>query len=95
MFFLTQKVKNKIKDSDGKEEETTRGLVKTGDPEVDNHLSPSTLGGETAELVDKFRQLKFKEYNDILNLCQEKKVVLSEKLLKRGGYNVTHMSPET
>ena len=55
-----------------------------GDKAIDNHLTPSTLAGETAEQVDRFRQLRYKEYNEICRLCKENSVPLSEGLLKKG-----------
>ena len=59
-------------------------LSHAGDAAVDGHCAPSTLGGETAHMVDKFRQLKLKEYNEILKLCQQNNVPLTEDLLKKG-----------
>ena len=58
--------------------------LKLGDAAVDGHSAPSTLGGETANMVDKFRQLKLKEYNDIIKLCRLSNVPLTEDLLKKG-----------
>ena len=59
-------------------------MILTGDVAVDNHCQPSTLGGETAELVDRFRQLKLKEYDDICKMCKDKNVPFTEDLLKKG-----------
>ena len=56
----------------------------SGDATIDGHSAPSTLGGETGAMVDKFRQLKLKEYNDIVKLCKLNNVPLTEDLLKRG-----------
>ena len=59
-------------------------LSTSGDATIDGHSAPSTLGGETGAMVDKFRQLKLKEYNDIVKLCKLNSVPLTEDLLKRG-----------
>ena len=61
-------------------------MIKTGNKAVDNHCNPSTMSDETGELVDKFRQLKFKEYDEICQLCQQNNVPFTEKLLTKGTY---------
>ncbi|KAL5015165.1 hypothetical protein ScPMuIL_009435 [Solemya velum] len=59
------------------------GVIKIGDTGVDNHCTASTMTGEIGEMVDRFRQLKLKEFHDIIKLCHEKNVPLSEELLER------------
>ena len=59
-------------------------MFKTGERAIDNHCRPSTLTGETGELVDKIRQLKLREFNEIRKLCQENNVQLSQRLLEKG-----------
>ena len=61
-----------------------KSMIKTGNRAVDHHCTPSTMTNETGDLVDKFRQLKFKEYNEICQLCQENSVPFTEKLLTKG-----------
>ena len=58
--------------------------IKTGNRAVDEHSQPCTMSDETGERVEKFRQLKIKEYYDIIKLCQQNNVVLNQKLLERG-----------
>ncbi|XP_063797346.1 EF-hand calcium-binding domain-containing protein 12 [Pseudophryne corroboree] len=57
-------------------------LVRTGDAAVDAHSLPSTLGGETAELVEQFRRQGLQQYYKILGLCQAHEVPLTEQLLE-------------
>ena len=59
---------------------------KTGYKPIDDHCRFSMLEGETGTMVNDFRQLKLKEYYDIMNLCEDKGVMLSRKLLDRGIY---------
>ena len=61
--------------------EDKKTIIKTGDKAVDDHSRPSTLGGEAGDMVDRFRQLKLREYNEIIKLCQANSVVLTEQLL--------------
>ena len=85
----SQKSKRKTKSTNNDAQTSTATIIKTGDPEVDAHSMPSTLGGETAEMVDKFRQLKLKEYNEVVKMCKDNSVPLSEDLLKKGNfYNI-------
>ncbi|KAK2148452.1 hypothetical protein LSH36_497g02056 [Paralvinella palmiformis] len=49
-----------------------------------SHLNPSTLGGEAGPLVDRFRQLQFKEYQGVQKMCQESTdLQLNEQSLKK------------
>lgn len=47
-------------------------------------VASSSLGGATAVLVDKYRQLTLKEYEDVVELCHMQGVQLSRPLLERG-----------
>lgn len=63
-------------------------MVLTGDVAIDNHCMPSTLTGEMGEMVDKFRRLKLKEYDDVCKMCRDNNVPLTEKLLQKGRCSV-------
>ena len=65
-------------------------VFKTGYKPVDDHCRPSRLEGETGDMVDSFRQLKLKEYHNILRLCESEGVVLSRNLLDSGIHALTH-----
>ncbi|CAH1783951.1 unnamed protein product, partial [Owenia fusiformis] len=58
-------------------------VIKTGIKGIDDHSMPSTLEGDTASLIDEFRQLKLKEYHAITKLCQDSHIELSEQLLQK------------
>ncbi|XP_064633040.1 EF-hand calcium-binding domain-containing protein 12-like [Lineus longissimus] len=60
-----------------------KSMIKTGNKAIDNHCRPSTLTGDVADMVDKFRQLRLKEYEEVNRLCKESGVVLTEKLLEK------------
>ena len=64
--------------------ENNKSVIKTGEKAIDDHCAPSTLLGETAQQVDRFRQLKLREYNAILQLCTESNVNLTKELLEKG-----------
>lgn len=68
------------------------GIIKVGDKAIDDHSMRSTLKGETAEMINKFRELKLKEYCEITKLCKLNGIVLNEKLLERGMMMVLHVS---
>lgn len=55
-----------------------------GDKAIDDHSMRSTLKGETADMVNKFRELKLREYCDITKLCKLNGIILSERLLEKG-----------
>ncbi|XP_040214800.1 EF-hand calcium-binding domain-containing protein 12 isoform X3 [Rana temporaria] len=57
-------------------------LVRTGNAAVDAHSLPSTLGEESAELVEQFRRRGLQQYHKILRLCQAYDVPLTEELLE-------------
>ncbi|XP_075688545.1 EF-hand calcium-binding domain-containing protein 12 isoform X2 [Rhinoderma darwinii] len=58
-------------------------LVRTGNAAVDAHALPSTLGEETAELVEQFRRQGLQQYHKILKLCKAYGVPLTETLLEQ------------
>ncbi|XP_077307736.1 EF-hand calcium-binding domain-containing protein 12 [Lithobates pipiens] len=57
-------------------------LVRTGNAAVDAHSLPSTLGEESAEMVEPFRRRGLQQYHKILKLCQAYNVPLTEELLE-------------
>jgi ornithine carbamoyltransferase len=61
-----------------------KSMIKTGNKAIDNHCLPSTLTGDVADMVDKFRQMRLKEYDEVIKMCKESGVVLSDKLLEKG-----------
>ncbi|XP_060081393.1 EF-hand calcium-binding domain-containing protein 12-like [Ylistrum balloti] len=65
------------------QEDTPPGIIKVGDRAIDNHCMKSTLQGETATMIDKYRQLKLKEYYEITRMCQVQNTPLSKTLLER------------
>lgn len=46
-------------------------------------VAPSTLGGRVGEMVDRYRKMTMKEYNDVVELCHMHGVQLSKDLLER------------
>ncbi|KAK3102250.1 hypothetical protein FSP39_009912 [Pinctada imbricata] len=59
------------------------GIIKVGDKAIDDHCMRSTMDPEIALMVDKFRQLKLREFCEINKLCQLQGVSLSPALLER------------
>lgn len=49
-------------------------------------VAPSTLGGRVGEMVDRYRKMTMKEYNDVVELCHMHGVQLSKGLLGRGRF---------
>ena len=47
-------------------------------------VAPSTLGGRVGEMVDRYRKMTVKEYNDVVELCHMHGVQLSKDVLGRG-----------
>lgn len=47
-------------------------------------VAPSTLGGRVGDMVDRYRRMTLKEYNDVVELCQMHGVQVSKALLGRG-----------
>ena len=47
-------------------------------------VAPSTMGGRLGEMVDRYRRMTMKEYNDVVELCQMHGVQVSKALLGRG-----------
>ena len=64
-----------------KEKEKAKQKKRTA-PEVS--VAPSTLGGRVGEMVDRYRKMTMKEYNDVVELCHMHGVQLSKDLLERG-----------
>jgi hypothetical protein len=64
------------------------GIIKVGDKAIDDHCMQSTLEGEMAGMVNKFRQLKLREFYDINKLCTQQGVTLSPALLEKGTITV-------
>ncbi|XP_046561164.1 EF-hand calcium-binding domain-containing protein 12-like [Haliotis rubra] len=58
-------------------------VIKIGHKAIDNHSLVSTLGGEVGEMVNRFRQLRLKEYYDVVRMCEEKGVPLTQPVLER------------
>ncbi|XP_028679893.1 EF-hand calcium-binding domain-containing protein 12-like [Erpetoichthys calabaricus] len=58
-------------------------VVRTGTPAVDSHSLPSTMKGDSGDRVDTYRRQCFREYSDILQLCQNYSIPLSAQLLER------------
>eukprot|EP00058_Branchiostoma_floridae_P021064 XP_002606554.1 hypothetical protein BRAFLDRAFT_105284 [Branchiostoma floridae] len=63
-------------------EEAVR-LIRTGNVAVDNHSLPSSMAGEMGAAVDRYRQQRLREYNQICRLCKEQGVALTPTLLER------------
>lgn len=71
------------------------GIIKVGEKAIDDHCMQSTLEGELGGMVDKFRQLKLREFYDINKLCAQQGVSLSPTLLEKGNLvlnNYFHVS---
>jgi len=56
----------------------------TGNKAVDDHCSPSTLGGSTGEAVNHFRQETLAEYLEIGRLCSSNGLEFSVPILQKG-----------
>ncbi|CAG5135491.1 unnamed protein product [Candidula unifasciata] len=59
------------------------GVIKVGYKPIDDHCLESTLGGETADVVNQFRQDKLKEYFSIKKLFEQRGLPLTQKFLDR------------
>ncbi|XP_062585713.1 uncharacterized protein LOC134247355 [Saccostrea cucullata] len=59
------------------------GIIKVGDKAIDDHCMQSTLEGEMAGMVDKFRQLKLREFYEVNKLCSQQGIALSPSLLEK------------
>ena len=64
--------------------EEAPGIIKVGDKAIDDHCMRSTMDTDTANMVDKFRQLKLREFCEITKLCYQQGVNLNTALLERG-----------
>lgn len=49
-------------------------------------VAPSTLGGRVGEMVDRYRKMTMKEYNDVVELCHMHGVQISKGQLARGTF---------
>ncbi|XP_029457289.1 EF-hand calcium-binding domain-containing protein 12-like isoform X2 [Rhinatrema bivittatum] len=58
-------------------------MMQTGIAAIDKNCMPSTLGGDTREAVNNFRKKCFLDYLNVLHLCQQYDVSLSEELLQK------------
>ncbi|XP_018114534.1 EF-hand calcium-binding domain-containing protein 12 isoform X2 [Xenopus laevis] len=58
-------------------------LVRSGNAAVDSHSVPSTLEDEVSETVNRYRRQCLEQYHQILELCQNHGVSLSECLLEK------------
>ncbi|XP_033647564.1 EF-hand calcium-binding domain-containing protein 12-like [Asterias rubens] len=57
--------------------------VRTGNTAIDSHSKRSTLSGDTAAGINKYREDRLKEYHDICLLCEKQGLDLTPKLLER------------
>ena len=58
--------------------------MRTGNTAIDSHSKRSTLSGDTAAGINKYREDRLKEYHDICLLCEKQGLDLTPKLLERG-----------
>lgn len=84
MVYIILKYKLFYCQSPKKGRDEAPGIIKIGDKAIDNHCMRSTMQGETAAMVDKFRQLKLKEFYEIDKMCELQGIPLNKKLLERG-----------
>lgn len=62
-----------------------------GNPTQDAHSHPSSLGGDMARVVDRFRKQCLGEYLDSLDQCHTKRVTVNQATLERGeSHRKTH-----
>ena len=47
-------------------------------------MAPSTMGGRLGEMVDRYRRMTMKEYNDVVEMCQMHGVPVSKAVLGKG-----------
>ncbi|XP_019634126.1 PREDICTED: EF-hand calcium-binding domain-containing protein 12-like [Branchiostoma belcheri] len=78
-----KKEKQKKKKKRQQELEEAVRLIRTGNVAVDNHSLPSSMTGEMGAAVDRYRQQRLREYNQICRLCKESGTALSSSLLER------------
>ena len=48
-------------------------------------VAPSTMGGRLGEMVDRYRRMTMKEYNDVVEMCQMHGVPVSKAVLGKGN----------
>jgi hypothetical protein len=59
-------------------------VIPSGDADIDGHCAPSTLTGDVADGVDAYRQQQLRVFMEACQLCRQRGVVLSERLLRAG-----------
>ncbi|KAH9518977.1 hypothetical protein Btru_008827 [Bulinus truncatus] len=59
------------------------GVIKIGYKPIDDHCSESTLGGESADKVNKFRQEKLKEYHAVKKMLIEQGLPFTQDTLDK------------
>ena len=84
LFFVVFQIKDRRmkKQQKRKEKEKAKQKKRTAPEKVS--VAPSTLGGRVGEMVDRYRKMTMKEYNDVVELCHMDGVQLSKDLLERG-----------
>ena len=84
LFFVVFQIKDRRmkKQQKRKEKEKAKQKKRTAPEKVS--VAPSTLGGRVGEMVDRYRKMTMKEYNDVVELCHMHGVQLSKDLLERG-----------
>ncbi|KAK6321339.1 hypothetical protein J4Q44_G00083150 [Coregonus suidteri] len=81
--FIQQHRRNRIKGMQDKEVLAIMRTVCIGNPTQDTHSHPSSLGGDTARAVDRFRRQCLGEYLDSLDQCHTKRVTVNQATLER------------
>ena len=47
-------------------------------------VAPSTMGGATGQIIDRYRRMQLKECNEAVELCHMHGIQLNKKTLERG-----------
>uniref|UniRef100_A0A4W5QR41 EF-hand calcium-binding domain-containing protein 12 n=1 Tax=Hucho hucho TaxID=62062 RepID=A0A4W5QR41_9TELE len=82
--LIQQHRRNRIKE--GMQDEEGLAIMRTvctGNPTQDAHSQPSSLGGDTARAVDRFRRQCLGEYLDSLDQCHTQGVTVNQATLER------------
>eukprot|EP00063_Salmo_salar_P013459 XP_013988294.1 PREDICTED: EF-hand calcium-binding domain-containing protein 12 isoform X2 [Salmo salar] len=82
--LIQQHRRNRIKE--GMQDEEVLAIMKTvctGNTTQDAHSHPSSLGGDTARAVDRFRRQCLAEYLDSLDQCHTQGVTVNQATLER------------
>lgn len=83
-LYAQENGKHKKRSRKGKDvENDVRTMIKTGDNVIDRHCALTTLKGEPAESIDRYRQLLLREYMELCKLCQKNEFPFTEKLVQR------------